>query len=108
MWPLDTTNRSRSSQPGSLGLWFILCSYRQRRISTADNEPPGWPEPARFNVSRISLRYWRAFFLRESILTFLGGKEELLKFKIVISAGRGAGLPMFKSGEPSLPRRYAA
>ena len=53
------TNRSRSGQPGFSGLWRSAWKYREMRISSSDNEPPGCPLPAAkivFNMSRRNSR----------------------------------------------------
>jgi hypothetical protein len=53
------TKRSLSTQSGFFGSCFIMWKYSATRMSAADSEPPGCPEPA----SYIILIEWALTFL---------------------------------------------
>src|SRR4051794_20288078 len=55
-WPLDSTKRSRSNQPGSVGLWRRCRSHRATAMSAMPMGAPGWPELACCTASMDSAR----------------------------------------------------
>src|SRR5258706_1760951 len=63
-------NRSRSGQVGFDGSWRITSKYSVVRISTAEREPPGWPDFASPIISMI-LRRTRLAIVCSSATSFV-------------------------------------
>ena len=52
---MERTSLSLSSHEGSSGSWRMTLPYRVIRMSMAESEPPGWPDPASCIILTIHL-----------------------------------------------------
>src|SRR3954465_12279829 len=64
-WPLDSTKRSRSNQPGSAGLCLTCRPHSATAMSAMPMGAPGWPEFACCTASMANARI--AFAIRDSL-----------------------------------------